>query len=201
MTSRTRPSRRRPLRPAFFLAAAVAALLLLPGAALAEQYVDTAAKGLADKPVYVSDAAEERLSAAQQDELRQHISGAGVPIYVAVLPRAALDEGGGSIAGVNEQIATALDRPGVYAVVVGRQFRGDSTGVLPRGVTPRLANEALDANRGKGGQALLLDFVDRVKAAAAQGGEAAPSGSSRSGSGASCPPAAGAASASGSSPR
>src|SRR6266511_2215406 len=149
------------------------ALVLLSGTAAAGRLVDAAVDGLRDTPIYVSDAADPKPTKGQQDELRQHISGADVPIYVAILPEAALNEAGGNASGVAGAIAQSLKRPGVYAVIVGGHFAAGSTsGVMPKGTTPRLATQAVEAHRGKpdARQATLLDFVDRVKAAAAQGG-------------------------------
>jgi hypothetical protein len=54
--------------------------------------------------------------------------------------------------------------------VVARHFRAGSDGVLGPGVAGRLATKALDANRGDGVTATLLDFVDRVAAARRSGG-------------------------------
>ncbi len=185
MTTRRRPSRRVLLRFTLLAIAAVTTVLLLSGPAMAGQFVSAAASGLANNPVYVSDNAEEKLTDAQQTELRQHIDGSRVPIYVAVLPHAALDEAGGSPDAVAGQIAQTLRRPGVYAVLVGEQFRAGSTsGGLPSDEAPNLATEAFTANRDRGLQAVLVDFVDRVKAAAAQGGGATSGQDSRSGSGA-----------------
>jgi len=174
------------LRFALLAIAAVTTVLLLSGPAMAGQFVNAAAKGLADNPVYVSDQAEEKLTVPEQNELRQHIGqNSRVPIYVAVLPRAALDEGGGNAGDVAGQIAQTLGRTGVYAVLAGKQFRAGSTkGGLPSGEAPRLATEAFDAHHASGPQAVLVDFVDRVEAAAAQGGGATSSDGSRSGSGA-----------------
>ena len=186
MSTRRRPARRMPLRLAWLAVAAVAAVLLLPGPAMAGQYVDAAVSGLANDPVYVSGNAEEKLTGAQQGELRSRIEqSSNVPIYVAVLPTAALDEAGGSASQVAGQIVQGLRRPGVYAVLAGKHFRAGSTnGVLPKGVAPRLATDAYKAHRDQGPEAVLVDFVDRVKAAAAQGGDATSSDGSRSGSGA-----------------
>ncbi len=173
MTSRKRPLGRLPSQLTVVLTAALAALVLLSGTAAAGRLVDAAVDGLRDNPIYVSDAADPKPTKGQQDELRQHISGADVPIYVAILPEAALNEAGGNASGVAGAIAQSLKRPGVYAVIVGGHFAAGSTsGVMPKGTTPQLATQAVEAHRGKpdARQATLLDFVDRVKAAAAQGG-------------------------------
>ena len=185
MNSRRRRSRRAPRRLAWFAAVAVAALLLLPGPALAGQYVDAAASGLSNNPIYVSDAASGAPSGAAQQELRARIGDAGVPMYIAILPDAARDEAGGNTVAVAGQIAQKLDRPGVYAVIAGRNFGAGATGgVLPKGVTPGIATDVVKANKNKSDQVLLLDFIGRVKTAAAQGGDATPAQDSRSGSGA-----------------
>jgi hypothetical protein len=185
MTTRRRPSRRSLLRLAVLAVAAVTTVLLLSGPAMAGQYVDAAARGLASNPVYVSDQADPKPSAAQQDELRTHIRDAGVPMYIAVLPGAALDEGGGNATEVARLISQSLRQRGVYAVITSDDFGAGSTaGVLPGRTTTRIANEVVKDDQGKNPQTVLLDFIDRVKQAAAQGGEAAPAQDSRSGSGA-----------------
>jgi hypothetical protein len=177
-----------PLRLALFAIAVVAATLLLAVPAMAGQYVDAAVSGLANDPVYVSDAADPKPSTAQQDELRQRIQDAGVPMYIAVLPDAALKEAGGNAAAVAQQISQGLNRAGVYAVITKHNFgAGNTSGLLPRGTTPRIATEVVQADQGKNPQTVLLDFIDRVKTAAAQGGNAQGGGatsSERSGSGA-----------------
>jgi hypothetical protein len=182
MTTRGRPWRRVHILAGLAIAALLVVLLAAP--AMAGAYADAAAKGLASSPVYVNDAADPKPSAAQQNELTQRIEGSDVPIYIAILPSAALDEAGGSAGGLASQIASALDQRGVYAVLVGNQFRAGSTrGALPSGVAPRLADEAFAAKGDQGPQATLLDFVDKVKTEA-QGGGATSGEQSRSGSGA-----------------
>ena len=64
-----------------------------------------------------------------------------------------------------QAIHDGLARRGTYAVIVGRHFRAGSEGVLRQGVAGRLATEALNAHRGDGVTATLIDFVDRVAAA------------------------------------
>ena len=186
MITRKRRSRRLPLRPVVVAALALAALLLLSGTAAAGQYVDAAAAGLRSSPVYVSDSADPKPTAADVRELKDHISGAEVPIYVSVLPEAALDEAGGNATGVARAIADTLQRRGVYAVIVGNHFAAGSTsGAMPQGVTPRLATEAVEKHGSDANarQATLLAFVDSVKAAAAQGGTSGDGAAQDSGSG------------------
>jgi hypothetical protein len=183
MTTRGRPWRRVHL-PIAGLAIAALLVVLLAAPAMAGGYVDDAATGLQNSPIYVNDAAERKPSPAQQDQLKQHISGSDVPIYIAVLPKAALDQAGGSAGALAGEIAQALGRRGVYAVLADNQFRAGSTsGALASGVAPRLADEAFAAKGDQGPQATLVDFVDRVKTADAQGGGAASGEESGSSSG------------------
>jgi hypothetical protein len=185
MSTRRRPSRRMLLRLTLLAVAAVSTVLLLSGPAMAGQYVDAAASGLANDPVYVSEAADPKPTAAQQDELRQKIRDAGVPMYIAVLPDAALDEAGGNVTRVAQQISQGLRQPGVYAVITNKHFgAGNTSGLLPKGTTSRITDEVLKDDHGKNPQTVLLDFVDRITAAAAQGGDGSSTDSSRSGSGA-----------------
>ena len=145
------------------LAAALAAALALGATARAGERIDAAVAALQSGPVYVDPDAELAIGGADQARLRAAIdsSGAG-PVYVAILPSAAENETGGNPDGVLQAIHDGLSRPGTYAVVVGRHFRAGSDGVLAQGVAGRLATEALDAHRGEGVTATLIDFVRRV---------------------------------------
>jgi hypothetical protein len=143
------------------LVAACAVLVLVP-AAQAGPIVDKAVAALQSSPVYVDPGAELAISSADQDRLREKIDSAGAgPVYIAILPAAAELEAGGSPDGVLQALHGALGRKGTYAAVIGRHFRAGSD-VLAKGAAGRLATEALDARRGQGVTATLLDFVDRV---------------------------------------
>ena len=146
------------------------ALVLVPVAS-AGQYVDRAANALANDPVYVDPAATYNVDAGA---LRREIETRGDgPIYIAVLPAAALAEGGGAATGVIDEVHRALGRRGVYAAVVGNHFRAESDD-LARGQAGKLATAAFNAHRSDGVQAVLVDFVDRV--GAARRGESTGSG-------------------------
>ena len=158
------------------LAAAAAAALALAGSAQAGERIDAAVAALQSGPVYVDPAAELAIGAADQAQLRGTIDTANAgPVYIAILPLAAENETGGDPDGVLQAIHDGLNRPGTYAILVGRDFRAGSQGVLQPGVAGRLATEALDAHRGEGVAATLADFVHRV-ADAQQSGGAGPSG-------------------------
>lgn len=75
-----------------FLVVLLAALALAPSA-LAGPIVDRAASALASDPVYVDPAATKTITPAQAARVRDEIRTRGDgPIYIAVLPAAALDE-------------------------------------------------------------------------------------------------------------
>src|SRR5262249_43202599 len=108
------------------LAVVLVVLALAPGA-LAGTITDRAASALESNPVYLDPAAT-TVSESEAAALRREIEANGHgPIYIAVLPRAALAEGGGSAVGVVGELHRVMGRPGVYAVVAGNQFRAAST--------------------------------------------------------------------------
>src|SRR5215207_6580092 len=160
------------------LVALLAALIAAPAAA-AQDAVSEAADALATNPVYVDPSAERALSDEEADALRRRIEerNAG-PLYVAVLPATAKNEGGGSAEGVARAIAQRLDRPGTYAVIAGGSFSAGSTNL--RG-TGDQATAALREHSSDGTSAVLLDFVDRVGELRA--GRSPDSGSGDGGSG------------------
>ena len=162
------------MKRGLLLAVAAAAVLALAAIALAAERIDAAVAALRTNPIYVDPNAQ--LAIGPADEARLHAaidsSGAG-PVYIAILPLAAEQETGGDPDGVLQAVHDGLRRPGTYAVVVGRHFRAGSEGVLQPGVAGQLATEALNAHRGEGVTATLIDFVHRV-ADAQQNGGAAP---------------------------
>ena len=164
------------MKRGLLLAVVAAASLALAANARAGERIDAAVASLQANPVYVDPDAQLAIGTADQTRLRAAIdsSGAG-PVYIAILPVAAENETGGDPDGVLQAIHDGLRRPGTYAVVVGRHFRAGSEGVLQAGVAGQLATEALNAHRGDGVTATLIDFVHRV-AAAQQNGGAAPGG-------------------------
>ena len=146
-------------------------MLALAAPAFAGERIDAAVAALRSDPVYVDSSAELAISASDQSRLRRTIDSAGAgPVYIAILPLAAERETGGDPNGVLQALHDGLGRPGTYAVVVGRHFRAGSEGVLPSGLAGRLATEALDAHRGEGVTATLIDFVQRVADARQNGG-------------------------------
>jgi hypothetical protein len=165
------------------VAAAAAAALALVATAQAGKRIDAAVAALQSDPVYVDPSAELAIGAADQARLRKKIDTAGAgPVYIAILPLAAEQEAGGDADGVLQALHDGLGRPGTYAAVVGRHLRAGSD-VLSSGAAGRLATEALDANRGRGVTATLLDFVQRVAGAQQNGGGGPGGGGSKPGAG------------------
>src|SRR3954463_2018924 len=166
-TSTCRRGRRSPVRspsrPARLPLPFVLALAFA-GNATAGAIVDRAATALQSNPVYVDPSAEKTITAAQAERLRTEIETTGHgPIYIGVLPNAALSEAGGDAVGVADELARQLGNPGVYAVVAGGHFRSLSTD-LGRGKAGKLAAQSFDAHHDDGIAATLSDFVDRVGA-------------------------------------
>jgi hypothetical protein len=146
--------------------------------------LDTAADALRSDNVYVDPDAEAKLSESEADQLRQRIidRDAG-PLYVAVMPRSVLAEGGGSIGDALTELGSRVDRKGTYVLVAGRSFRAGSTD-LSEGVTAQAADLALKAHRGDGLDAILLDFTDRMgEVRAGAGAAATPNGGGNGGGG------------------
>jgi hypothetical protein len=139
------------------------ALALAP-AAVAGTIIDRTSQALRNDAVYVDPSAT-TVSQAQSEMLRREIALKGNgPIYIAVLPKAALAEAGGSAVGIADELHRMLARRGVYAVIAGNQFRAESTDLRP-GKAGKLATEAFRAHRTDGVTPTLLDFIDRVGAA------------------------------------
>ena len=134
--------------------------LLAAPAAGAQGYVQRAADALADDPVYVDPDARNIVSPEQAEQLRARIRERDTgPLFIAVLPAAAAEEGGGSASGVARAIRARLGREGTYAVEAGRAFSAGSTELRGAGSA---ATAAFEAHRSEGVAAVLLDFVDRV---------------------------------------
>ena len=130
------------------------------------------AQELQSSPVYVDPRAENAISDAERQALAQRISARNAgPMYIAIVPGSLRDRTGGDATTVAQEIARALDREGVYAVIAGGQFRAGNVGRgLERGVAGELATEAFERRRDAGAAPVLTEFVDLVGAARANGG-------------------------------
>ena len=158
----------------------VLVLLITATAASATQLDDTVA-ALRSSPVYVAPGAKPSLSTAEQQQVRAAIDRAGTPLYIAVLPKRALDETGGSPVEFVRRLGVTESQPGTYAIVAGGEFRAASD-QFGRGRAADLATKAFNAHRGDGLAATLVDFVDRV-GQAKRSGDSGSGGSRGGGSG------------------
>jgi hypothetical protein len=124
--------------------------------------IDRAVDGLRADPVYVDGGAEVQLTAQELSDLRDAVSRAGAPFYIAFLPAAAAAEVDGTPEGVLRRLVRRLPGEETVAVLVGKKFRGGST-ELPRGQGGKLATEAFQEHRGEGIAPTLLAYLDLVQ--------------------------------------
>ena len=130
------------------IAAGLAALAFASPAAAQSTVLDEAAEGLRADPVYVHPGTD-ALTEAEADRLRDAIDEEGAaPVSIAILPASVRTDGSSSTQ-VAVELARLVDEPGVYAVVVGNQFRAVSND-LARDQAPALAARLSDAQPGWG---------------------------------------------------
>jgi hypothetical protein len=139
---------------------------LLSGPASAGRYVDRSASALQRDLVYVDSAARRTLPAAAEAALRERVRQAGTPIYVAVLPAAALREAGNNPDRLAAAIAAAVGRGGTVVVAAGNKT-GAGSNTLQPGLASAAVRAASRAHRGNV-PATLADFVGRVDKAVAE---------------------------------
>ena len=157
-----------------------AVALLTPTAAYAAVQTDEVA-AVAEQmrggdPVVSVPGAENALSSSQVDSLTTQVIASEVPIFIGVFPKSVAGTGTTDdvLIALNEQVGLA----GVYAVVVGDQFRAGSTS----GSASDLATRAFQAERDNGVEAVLSEFIALTTERFADGGTATttsePSGTS-----------------------
>ena len=150
-------------RRAGFLAGVIALLGLLAalavgaGSATARSTTDVqaVAANLAAAPVYNDPSAERAMTAAETNALIGDCRETGLPYFIAVLPKSALTPqfptASDYLAGLNR----AVGKPGIYAVVIGNDFKAGAT----RNTVADIANTALQEYRSAGTYAVLQAFV------------------------------------------
>lgn len=173
MGTQTRSAARRPTRVLVTLAASLALVGLLAGPAMAGRYVNWAAAALRRDPVYVDSAARPAMPPASASAVRQRIRQADTPVYVAVLPAAALREAGNDPDRLARAIAAALG-PATVAVAAGNRSGAGSNTLDPDGTAAaiRAASSAHHDNL----QATMVDFVNRIGAVGGLGGRGGEAG-------------------------
>ncbi|MCB0914569.1 MAG: hypothetical protein H6525_09465 [Actinobacteria bacterium] len=162
------------------LIAAFAAALMIAAAPAAATTFDDVGQALRADSLYQDPEAEVQLSPAEQQEVRDAIGNAGSPMFVAVLPRAALDAAGGDPNAVLASMRNSTGRAGTYAVVIGES--NSAYGLQARstlGSVGDLAAAAYSDNRSDPAAA-LVQLADEVGARAAAGGLGTGSGESTS---------------------
>jgi hypothetical protein len=151
-------------RAVLALAAALGLVAVTAAPAAAGPWVDRTAGSLREDPLYVHQAARPTLTPAAAAQVRAALARAGTPVFVALLPRQALAEAGGSAARLAALVAGSLGRPGTYLVVAGGR-PGAGSDTLGRGEAAALASAAFREHPGDL-RASLLDFTGRVSRAA-----------------------------------
>jgi hypothetical protein len=141
------------------VAVALTALLATAGPVL-----DEASAALRRDPVFVHPDAERTISESEAAELRDRIADSGTPLFIAVLPSAAVAEAG-SLDRLPVALGEATNLAGSYAVVTPEGFR-------VAGPAAALGSAAFQARRDEGTAAVLRELVDR----AAESGAGAPTG-------------------------
>jgi len=167
------------------LAAALTALLTAaaivvagaPAASAAPDVTEAAAALRSGDPVFSAPDSENALSSGEVDTLSTAVLASDVPMFIAVLPEAAA--GGGTADETLTALKDEVGLAGVYAVVVGDQFRAGSTS----GSVADLATQAFRSQRDAGVAAVLSEFVTLVDARLGSGAASEPSSDSSGGGG------------------
>src|SRR5688572_13067133 len=142
----------------------IALLAAAPGAGAqtAGPIIERAGQALKTDNVYVDPAAERQITDGEADELRQQIRESTVPLFIAVLPAAAVQEAGGDPNQVPAALRTQTGLAGTYAALAGDSFRA-------AGPAASIATAAFQARRSDGQAAVLQEFVQRTAAAQSGG--------------------------------
>lgn len=156
---------RRHLSSLIVSAVAGLAVALAPTAAAAPDVTDAAAALRGGDTVFVDPSAENPLTDAEASTLTSQANATGLPMFIAVLPESAA--GGGTADDVLAALNSEIGMGGIYAVVVGNQFRAGSTS----GSVSDLATQAFRGQRDNGVAAVLGEFIaltdDRFNGASA----------------------------------
>lgn len=135
------------------LAVATLTLWGAPAALAVPDVSDAAAALRSGDPVYSAPDAENALTGAEVAALSDQILASDVPQFIAVLPESAT--GGGTSDDVLVALQDEVGLAGVYAVIVGDQFRAGSTAQS----VADLATQAFRSQRDAGAAAVLSEFV------------------------------------------
>ena len=133
------------------------------------------AAALDTDPLYIADDPLEEISDREADELRALIDRANAgPVYIMFLSREQLAAAGGDEGAALSQVVQLRQQPGVYGAVGDDSFRAGATGGTPfeDGAVPQIANDAVEVRGGEGAFAVVREFLQDLRTAAAEGGQA-----------------------------
>lgn len=165
--------------------AAILTLCIITALPAAASYVSDAATALKNSPIYVHPDMRSQLSPGDEQALRQRITSGRSPVYVALLPEAALADTGGNADALPQAVGNLSGQRGTVAVVVqllnGRRGLRASSSVLEEGVAKEQAELAAQSKGSQGMAAVLTDFVSRVQREANRAAQPAGSPSGNEG--------------------
>ena len=153
----------------------VLGLVTAPAAHAAPDVSEAAAALRSGDTVYSDPSAENALSGGEISQLTASADASGLPMFIAVLPESAA--AGATADDVLVALNSEVGMAGVYAVVVGNQFRAGSTS----GTASDLATQAFRAQRDNGVAAVLDEFIALAADRAAGGSSAASTTASEGG--------------------
>src|SRR5262245_837001 len=144
-------------------AVTIAGIVLGPMAAPAPagDRVDQAAAGLRIDPLYLAPGADRVIPQEQADRISGRLRRASTPIYIAILPVAAIRETGRDPGRLPAALYLASGRrDGTYAVLAGSHFRAGSTELGT--IADEIARDAQAAGDGND-TATILRFIDEIE--------------------------------------
>ncbi|MER7695465.1 MULTISPECIES: hypothetical protein [unclassified Streptomyces] len=163
------------------ICAAAALALTSPASAAPAATIQDAAEALRDDPVYVDPGARDQLSVAEEKALENKITGAGKPVFVAVLP----DTEAFPEEGLLPTLRSDTGITGVYAVRLGDGFdAGADPQVMPTRAVDNLTASVENPATAADTNAQLNAFVDRAVEQARGSAPASWSGGAADGTGA-----------------
>ena len=152
------------------LVLALTFLFVLSAAPAAQaQVMETAADRLREDSLYIHPSVESALDPAEVRRLEKLVRESSTPMYLAILPSAALEEGGGTDQGAIIKLAQEVGRRGIFAlaIVTGGErdyFIAGSNFATGDGRIRKAANDAVATRRDEGVGPIVIDFVERANA-------------------------------------
>ena len=153
------------------LVLALTLLLVLSAAPAAQaQVIETAAEQLRSDSLYIHPSAESALDPAEVRRLETLIDESSAPLYLAILPSVALEEGGGTDQGAIIKLAQEVGRRGIFALAITGErnsFIAGSNFAAGDGRIRKAADDAVATQGDEGVGPVVIDFVERANALSA----------------------------------